>query len=100
MKTGGQSLGDSWRKRRMVGYQGLSERLRSQRQLGTKGRGTQTGTPSAPATCATEVSEVITRSRFIMMAAVSMKAPWAVSNSPRLKIGGRVLEAGGWGLGI
>ena len=29
----------------MVGYQGLSERSRSQRQSGTKGRATQTGTP-------------------------------------------------------
>ena len=63
------------RNSRIVGYQGLSLRSSSQRQSGAKGSATQTGTPSAPARWATAVSQVITRSRFIITAAVSMNAP-------------------------
>ena len=51
-----------WRNSRIVGYQGLSSRPSSQRQSVTHGSGTQTGLPSAPARCATDVSTVITRS--------------------------------------
>ena len=60
-------------KQPMVGYQGLSERSISQRQQAAKGRATQTGTPRAPARCATAESIVTTRSRFMITAAVSLK---------------------------
>ena len=78
----------------MVGYQGLSSRSSSQRQSGANGRATQTGTPSAPARWAMAVSEVMTRSRFFMTAAVSMKAP-VVSSSrlPRSVTGKRPATA-------
>ena len=65
-----------WRNSRMVGYQGLSSRLRSQRQSVTHGNSTQTGLPSAPATCATEVSTVMTRSSALI-------APRRYRRSPR-----------------
>ena len=47
--TGSQSPRALWRKRRAVGYQGLSSRSRSQRQSGTRGSGTKTRLPMAPA---------------------------------------------------
>ena len=74
-KTPGQSPGLLCRKSRMVGYQGLSLRWSSQRQSGTSGSATHTGTPIAPAKWAIAVSEVITKSRFFMTAAVSMNGP-------------------------
>ena len=46
-----QSPGEGWRNRRMVGYQGESDRSSIQRQSAAKGRSTQTGRPSAPARC-------------------------------------------------
>jgi len=71
-----------------VGYQGLSVRLRIHCQLATKGKAIQTGTPRAPARCGVEVSEEMMRSRFFMIAAVSMKAPFAESiSSPGQWIG-------------
>ena len=44
-----QSPSNFCRNSRIVGYQGLSVRSKSQRQSGTKGKATHTGTPSAPA---------------------------------------------------
>ncbi len=45
------------------------------------------GTPSAPATCAVPVSQVMTRSSWVMIAAVSMNAPSdASSSSPKSTI--------------
>src|SRR5205807_1842685 len=57
-KTSLQSPARCWRKRRIVGYQGLSVRSRSQRQSGTLDSKTHTRTPSAPAKWARAVSEV------------------------------------------
>src|SRR5207244_194473 len=68
-----------WRKRRMVGYQGQSSRSKSQRQSGIFGNATQIGTAKAPARWATAESEVITKSRLFIIAAVSMKGPEASS---------------------
>ena len=47
---------------------------RSHRQSATAGSATSTGRPSAPARCAIEVSQVTTRSRLIISAAVSRNA--------------------------
>src|SRR5207237_4695382 len=58
------------RNRRIVGYQGLSSRSSSQRQQVSKRLSNQTGLPSAPAKCATEVSTLITRSNASTRAAV------------------------------
>ena len=52
-----------WRKRRAVGYQGLSARFRSQRQSAVYGNRIHTGLPMAPARWATAVSMDMTRSR-------------------------------------
>src|SRR5437879_5850218 len=46
-----------WRKSLCRGYHGESSRPRSQRQSGTNGSASQTGTPSAPARCASAVSQ-------------------------------------------
>ena len=54
-------------------YQMLSVRSSIQRQSGCAASSTQTGLPSAPARWATDVSTVITRSRFSMSAAMSAK---------------------------
>ena len=70
-----------WRNRRMVGYQRQSSPSSSQRQSGTCCRPTQTGRPSAPARCATDVSDVMTRSRHCITAAVSMNASGPASKS-------------------
>src|SRR4051812_25513999 len=55
-----------WRNRRIEGYHGLSLRSNSQRQSGTNRNATHTGIPNAPAKWATDVSQVIIRSRFAM----------------------------------
>ena len=55
-------------------YHGLSSRLRSQRQSGENGSKTHTGSPSAAARCATDVSTAITRSSCEMSAAESEKS--------------------------
>ena len=78
-----QSPRRDWRNSRIVGYQGLSSRSSSQRQSGEKGNATHTGAASAPARCATAVSDVITRSRFSITAAVSQNAPPASSSLTR-----------------
>ena len=78
--TAGQSPTRGWRNSRMVGYQGLSCRSFSQRHSGADDRATQTGTPRPPARWAAAVSEVITRSRLHITAAVSMNAPDCVSS--------------------
>jgi hypothetical protein len=70
-----------WRNRRMVGYQGLSWRSMNQRQSPWAERATHTCAPNAPARWATAVSVVMTRSRFLITAARSMKAPAASSSS-------------------
>ena len=61
-KTPAQSPRAGWRNRRMLGYQGLSARSMKKRQSGAYFSATQTGRASAPARCASEVSQVITRS--------------------------------------
>ena len=56
--------------------------------VGSEGQRHPNGNTQSPATCGTAVSEVITRSRFIMIAAVSMNAPPASStSSPRSTTG-------------
>ena len=70
-----QSPADRCRNNRIVGYQGESSRSTNQRQSGDAHSATQTGTPSAPARCAVAVSDVMTKSRFFITAAVSMNAP-------------------------
>ena len=72
--TSSQSPHDFCRNNRIVGYQGLSSRSTSQRQSAANGSATQIGTPSAPARCASDESDVITRSSVFMTAAVSMKS--------------------------
>ena len=84
--TPGHSPCRCWRKSRMVGYQGLSSRSRSQRQSGAKGSITQTGLASAPARCATAVSAVITRSRLAISAAVSARSPSSASVVDQLRV--------------
>src|SRR3546814_245673 len=56
-----------------LGYQGLSSRSTSQRQSALRDSTTQTGRPSAPARCATEVQVVTTRSSRRIATAVSRK---------------------------
>ena len=63
----------TWRNSRMVGYQGLSSRPKSQRQSDTHGMNSQVGLASAPARCATEESMVMTRSSASIAAAVAAK---------------------------
>ena len=48
----------------MVGYQGVSSRPSSQRQSAITGSAVNTGRASAPARCATDVSQVTTRSSW------------------------------------
>ena len=81
-----QSPGFFWRKRRMVGYHGLSSRSKSQRQQPANGRTVHTGRPSAPAKWADDVSAEMIRSRFIITAAVSEKSwsLWPNSIMPHL----------------
>jgi len=69
------------RKSRAAGYQGLSSRSSIQRQSGTRLSATQTGRPRAPARWAIDVSQVMTRSRLCMMAAVSRNASAPLSKS-------------------
>src|ERR1700685_985522 len=80
-----QSPAIFWRKRRAVGYHGLSSRSRSQRQSGLRVSKIQTGLPSAPARCATAVSTVMTRSRLAIAAAGSAEALRLVERSMRLR---------------
>src|SRR5258707_5915896 len=61
--TSDQSPLRIWRKRHIVGYQGVSSRSSSQRQSGTMGNASHTGTARAPARWAVTVSHVITKSR-------------------------------------
>ena len=63
------------RNSRALGYHGLSFRSIIHRQSGLTGSKIQTGFPSAPAKCATEVSTVTIRSRSQIAAAVSAKSP-------------------------
>ena len=56
----------SRRNRRADGYQGVSDRASSHRQSGARGSRMQTGLFMAPTRCATDVSTVISRSRFCM----------------------------------
>src|SRR6266550_4766885 len=71
LTTLAQSPREGWRNSRIVGYHGLSLRSSSQRQSAAACSMSQTGTPSAPARCATIVSTVMTRSRAAIVAAVS-----------------------------
>ena len=73
-KTPSQSPNVVCRNTLMVGYHGLSSRPAGQRHSLTEERATQTGTPRPPARWATAVSAVITRSRWDMIEAVSMKS--------------------------
>ena len=83
-KTGPQTIRSRWRKIRMLGYHGVSSRWLSHRQSGVFEIAIQTGAPSAPARCAGDESQEITRSRFIITAAVSMNGPVAwFSRRPR-----------------
>src|SRR2546423_400346 len=70
--TGMQWSRGGWRKRVIVGYQGVSVRFSIQRQSGAKERRVHTGRARAPAKWAMEVSTEITRSREPMNAAVSV----------------------------
>src|SRR6476659_4762580 len=70
------------RKRRIVGYHGVCSPASIQRQSGTRLSATQIGTPSAPARWGVAVSDVTTRSRFCMIAAVSTKASPPSSKEP------------------
>ena len=79
--TANQFLGVGWRKSRIVGYQGLSSRSRNQRQSAKYSSANQTGTPKAPARCATAVSQQMTRSNDFISAAVSTNAPDRTSSS-------------------
>jgi hypothetical protein len=54
-----------------VGYQGVSLRPTNHRQSDTTGNSTQTGLPNAPARLTMDVSLEITRSKDIIIAAVS-----------------------------
>src|SRR5208283_421667 len=72
--TSDQSPIEDCRNRRIVGYQGVSDRSSSQRQSGMNGSKVQTGLPSAPARWATDVSTEIIRSRFSIKAPVSEKS--------------------------
>src|SRR5262245_47756445 len=74
-KTAGQSPAAVWRNNRIVGYHGLSSQFKNQRHSGADASASQTGTANAPARWAIAVSELITRSRFFITAAVSMNAP-------------------------
>ena len=79
--TPAQPPASVYRKRRRVGYQGLSSRSSIQRQSATAGSTTQTGTPMAPAQWATAVSAVTIRSRLIIAAAVSAKVSSRLARS-------------------
>ena len=59
---------------RIERYHGVYSPLRSQRQSGRGRSNSQTGTPNAPARCATAVSTAITRSSCARIAAVSAKS--------------------------
>ena len=72
--TAPQSPALCWRKRRALGYHGLSSRSNDHRQSAADARRIHTGLPRAPAMCATEVSTVITRSMHAIAAAVSPKS--------------------------
>src|SRR5258706_2129620 len=91
--TASQSPGAGWRNRRSDLYHGLSLRSTIQRQSGICFSATQVGRPSAPARCGIAVSEVITRSRFCMIAGVSTKASPPESKSPRVST---AIPAGRW----
>src|SRR5882672_8160783 len=82
--TASQSPGAGWRNRRSDLYHGLSPRSTIQRQSGICFSATQAGRLSAPARWGMAVSEVITRPRFCMIAAVSTKASSPESNAPRV----------------
>ena len=69
------------RNSRMVGYQGLSLRSSPHRHSGEAASTIHIGRPRAPARCATEVSELMTRSRPAITAAVSRKASGPRSRS-------------------
>src|SRR5215831_19366937 len=68
-----------------VGYQGVSLRSSNHRQSGMKGNSTHTGRPNAPARLTMDVSIEITRSKDIIMAAVSSKS--FISLSSRIMYG-------------
>ncbi len=70
----------------MVGYHGLASGSRPCRQSGSCGNMTKVGLPSAPARCATAVSQVTTTSRLAMIAAVSSKCE--ISRCRSTKCGG------------
>ena len=69
-----QSPNRSCRKMRIVGYHGDASAASRQRQHALKRSSIHTGLPSAPATWATAVSALITRSSVSMSAAVSAKS--------------------------
>jgi YD repeat-containing protein len=78
--TSSQSPSLICRNKRIVGYQGVSARSRSQRQSAIWASATQTGTLNAPARWAVAVSAVITRSKPCITAAVSRNAPPSASS--------------------
>ena len=78
-QTVAQSRRRGWRKRRAVGYQGLSVRWSNHRQSGAKGSRIQTGLPKAPARWAIAVSTVMTRSNWLMRVAVmAISSSWGL----------------------
>ena len=83
--TAGQSPGRACRNSRADGYHGQSSRSSNQRQSGTRGSSIQTGRPSAPARCATDVSTLITRSSVSTSAAVSAKSVSVSANDSTLE---------------
>src|SRR5262249_59035629 len=64
-----------------LGYKGVSLGSSNHRQSGMKGNSTHTGLPNAPARLTTDVSLEITRSKDIIIAAVSRKS--FISSSTR-----------------
>ena len=76
--TGGHACsgraGSAWRKRRTLGYQGVSSRPRSQRQSPPARSSSSVGAPMLPATWTTAVSTLTTRSTEATRAAVSAQS--------------------------
>jgi hypothetical protein len=80
-KTLSQSPFVSCLNNRAVGYQTVSVRCRCQRHSGVRLSAIQSGRPSAPAKCAIDVSQLITRSIIANTAAVSTKPSGPASKS-------------------
>src|SRR5271169_541906 len=81
-RTPSQFPGFFWRKSRTLEYHDERSPDLSQRQSGPAWTTIQVGLPIAPATCATDVQTVTTRSRLEITAAVSAKSSSPIFGSP------------------